>query len=540
VFIVEEHLKHFFENSKDDNITHYKQDNLYYDSSYDENNNIVFRITDENHNFKGYCNSFEMKCYHPNGSDIKEPYFKTYYPMKPYIDDKSIDNDVIAFIASKNKGDREEATEMIVDKLKRRFKFYTTRSDNNPEIWIYKEGIYVPEGRTHIQEYCRIVLGKLYTTNICNQVVSKIEADTYIEQDKFFNNSYVDLIAVENGILNIKTKELINYDSSYIFFNKLNIIYNKDIVNDVFENFFNEILHYADIKVMQELFGYCLLKDYPIHKSFMFNGCGRNGKGTTNNILEKFININNIAELTLKDMEEDNFTLCRLHNKMVNISGDIDNSYIEQSGTFKKLCGGDTITAKRKFKTDINFKNYAKMIFACNELPKFKDESDGQWSRWILIDFPYKFKSKQEYDKYDQITIIKEGIKLMDVNKVKNLTTPDNMSALLNWSLDGLNRLLKQGYFTEGNSKNLRESWKEKNNTVIKFVRHKCIREYGQSISVSEFCYQYGKYCQENKIKTESSKVISNTLEKEFGIFKKRNESYINFDGINIKNPNHL
>ena len=42
---------------------------------------------------------------------------------------------------------------------------------------------------------------------------------------------------------------------------------------------FNDILQDADdVKVMLELFGYLLLKEYRIEKAFMFVGFGRNGK----------------------------------------------------------------------------------------------------------------------------------------------------------------------------------------------------------------------------------------------------------------------
>jgi len=428
----------------------------------------------------------------------------------------------------------DEITEKIKDYFLQHNQVYTTREDENPEMWIYKEGIYIPEAKTYIKEFCENILRDKLTSQLCNKIIFKIEVKTYIEQKDFFKNEDINLIAVSNGILNIITKELNEFDPKYRFFNKLDIIYGPDKKGEVFNNFFKEIVVEKDISLIQELFGYCLYREYPIHKCFMFNGVGRNGKGTTLNLINTFLGINNVIDLTLKDMEHDTFTFCRLQNKMVNLSGDIDSSYVENTGTFKKLTGGDIITAKRKFKTDISFKNYAKMIFACNELPKFKDDSEGLKSRWILIDFPYRFIEPSKYDKLDPLDIIKNNIKKMDVNKCKNLTSPTNMTILLNWALEGLERLLKNMSFSEGNFENVFLIWEMKNNSCIKFVKQKCILDYGQSISVSEFKHKYGKYCQENKIKTESSKVIESTLEKKFGVFKNRTNTSIIFEGINV------
>jgi len=443
-------------------------------------------------------------------------------------------NQIESLINQKN-CDWDLVTQLIKEYFLENEHIYTTRDDENAEMWIYKEGIYIPEAKTYIREFCKDLLKQKLTAQQCNKVIFKIEVDTYIDQDEFFINKDIELVPVLNGVLNIKTKELLEFNPKYIFFNKLNMDYDPNIINDVFQEFFEEIVSIKDVPVIQELFGYCLFRNYKIHKSFMFNGYGCNGKGTTLNLLENFINVKNITDLTLKDMEQDNFTLIRLHNKMVNISGDIDDSFIECSGTFKKLTGNDTITAKRKFKTDVSFKNYAKMIFACNDLPKFKDNSDGQWRRWVLIDFPFKFVEPAKYDALEPIQAIKDNIKRMNVDKVENLTTTENMTALLNWALVGLDRILENGSLSEGNSQNVRDIWKMKNNTVIRFVNEKCVLEYGQSVALNDFKTEYGKFCQKNHIKTEKSKIITETLEQEFGIFPNRKNTGMMYDGINLK-----
>ena len=65
------------------------------------------------------------------------------------------------------------------------------------------------------------------------------------------------------------------------------------------------------------------------------------------------------------------------------------------------------------------FENYAKVIFACNELPKVYDLSDGFWSRWMLFEFPYKFVKESEYNQLQ----IKGNCSLMDEGIIDKIST---------------------------------------------------------------------------------------------------------------------
>jgi len=83
-----------------------------------------------------------------------------------------VSNDVLQLIIENKK---PKATELIVNFIKKNNDVKTTRNDDRNEVWIYKDGIYVPEGKSYIQEITRKILGTGYTTNLVNQVISKIE-----------------------------------------------------------------------------------------------------------------------------------------------------------------------------------------------------------------------------------------------------------------------------------------------------------------------------------------------------------------------------
>jgi putative DNA primase/helicase len=102
---------------------------------------------------------------------------------------------------------------------------------------------------------------------------------------------------------------------------------------------------------------------------------------------------------------------------------------------FKSLTGRDTISSKRKFLRDLHFQNNAKFVFACNELPMVYDASKGFWDRWILLDFPYTFVTKEELGE-------NKNFKLKDDEIINNILTPEEISGFLNQEILGLNRLI--------------------------------------------------------------------------------------------------
>ncbi|MFW9881380.1 MAG: DUF5906 domain-containing protein, partial [Candidatus Thorarchaeota archaeon] len=150
----------------------------------------------------------------------------------------------------------------------------------------------------------------------------------------------------------------------------------------------------------EEIFGFLLLREYRYEKAFMFIGTsnGRNGKSKLMELIRHFIGKNNYCSLSLQNLDEKDFSLSELFNKLANIGGDLPDARIEETGTFKKLTGRDSINAKRKFLPDVSFINFAKLIFSTNKVPTVYDSSEAFFNRWILLDFPFRFLDKDEYE----------------------------------------------------------------------------------------------------------------------------------------------
>lgn len=439
---------------------------------------------------------------------------------KPNINEATdLRNKILTLLLLKKK---REASETLVDEIKGNYKIYTIRDDEFTEMWVYSNGIYIPQAKTVIKEFCRNVLGEAYTTNICNEVIDKISADTFIDEKDFFDVTNIDEIAVQNGILNIHTRKLNEFTKEKIFFSKLPITYDHLKKCPNIETHFDTVLKNpkTDKPILKELFGFLILKEYKIEKAFMFCGTGRNGKGKTLELMKRFLGVENCANIPLQQFETDNFSIGELFKKMANLGGDIDNKALYNTGHFKQLTGRDLISAARKFKTRVHFVNYAKLIFCANELPITYDQTPAFFNRWILLDFPFTFVSQKELDNLED----KTDHKLADPSIVDSLATPNELSGLLNCALDALKNLIKQGDFSYSETaEGVKTMWLRKSSSLNGFILD-CLKEdWNGTITKKEFRKAYAIYCRANKLRSASDKVIKNVLA-EHGV----SDEYIN------------
>lgn len=458
---------------------------------------------------------------------------------------KNIKMEFLEIIGSKEPGKWGQASELLVEFIMKKMWIYTTKDDVRSEVWIYKDGIYVPQGKSEIKEMLRDILGEYYSAFIYNMVIAKIEPDTFIDIDKFFKTRYENEIPVLNGILNIKTLELKEYNPEKIFFNKMPVIYDASKKCPKIDKFLKDVHSKEDdVKIFYELVGYGLLDEYKFEKAFMLHGDGRNGKGKSIELIKRLFGLDNCCSIQLSAMNSDNFSLSELFGKRFNLAGDIGSQDLKETNFFKSITGRDLISAKRKFLRDLHFQNYAKQVFACNELPMVYDLSKGFWDRWILLDYPYTFVSKEEYENSKD----KTNLKIKDEEIIEKISTPDEMSGLLNEAINALKRLEKNKTFsTTKGSDEVKLTWIRKSNSFIAFCFDKIEDDYNGRISKKDLRKKYADYCKTHKIPPKSDNVIRKVLQENYGATEIRGQlesesSYVRNDyweGISYRQDSH-
>lgn len=397
--------------------------------------------------------------------------------------------------------DKKKGIHSLAENLCKENNFATF--EDTDEIYRYKDGVYTGNAHKFIASKTQAILGELCSINTVNEVIGHVKRVTYRKREGG-DFEPLDKLCLKNGILDLNTLEIIPHTQDKIFLNKLPVKYDKEAKFETskIKKFFSEVLHQDDIRIIQEISGFCLYKRYFINKGIMFVGVGRNGKSTTNNLLKAFLGKKNCSFVSLQQLMENRFASANLYGKLANIYSDLSPSSLKDTGKFKALRGEDTINAEKKFIHSFEFVNYAKMIYSCNQIPKTYDESDAFFSSWIIINFPNQFLGK-DADKY----------------LLEKITTEEELSALLNWALDGLKRLKENGEFSNSKSINeMREEYIRLSDSVGAFNMD-CIEiSPDSSIDKKELYAHYCDYCRYKKYPIVAENTFHKDLQKKIRI----------------------
>lgn len=429
-------------------------------------------------------------------------------------ENRTIKHKYLELISGKER-DWSSATELLRDYILSKLKIYTTKEDKNNEVWIYKEGIYLPEGKSEIKLFLREILEEQYSQYIFNKTLEKIEPDTFIQPKDFFTINYVNQIPVQNGILNVETMELEPYDPTKVFFSKLNAKFDLEATCPKINQFLKDVLSQEeDIKVFYEMVGFGLLKEYRYEKAFMLVGDGRNGKGKSIELIKRLVGIENCCSVPLSCLIPESFFISELFGKLFNLAGDIGNQDLKDTSMFKSLTGRDLVNAHRKFHNDISFQNYSKFIFACNEPPMVYDLSRGFWDRWILLEYPYTFVNQEEYNSAED----KTNLKIKDPTIIDKIISDEEMSGFLNECLAGLHRLKNNKKFSSAKgSEEVKLTWIRKSNSFIAFCFDMVESDGEGRITKKSLRKKYSDFCKEHKVPPKSDYVIKRVLQDTFG-----------------------
>ncbi|WP_050607248.1 phage/plasmid primase, P4 family [Clostridium niameyense] len=361
----------------------------------------------------------------------------------------------------------------------------------NDELHIYKDNYYCSDTK----EIEKNMLKYIKNSTNANRTEVLRYLDLLCQNNKLANPKY---ITVANGIYDLESKKLLEFNSSYIIKNKIPWSYNPDAKSKVMDKTLNKICcKDKQLRLLiEEMIGYCLFRRNEIGKAFILTGQGANGKSTLLEVLNELLGEENISSVSLEELNH-RFKTFQLEGKLANIGDDISNKYVEDNSTFKKLVTGEKVNVERKGRDPYDFKNYSKLIFSANELPRINDLSGGLKRRLIFIPFNAHF-SKKDKD-YDPFILDK-------------LLDQESMEYLLKLALEGLNRVLINHSFTY--AKVCDDVWDEYeaiNNPVVAFLEDNEI----ENEPVKEVYLRYSSWCADNGLKALSKPVFGREVKKQ-------------------------
>lgn len=381
------------------------------------------------------------------------------------------------------------------------------------QLYMYDNGVYV---------LCKNKLGAVIRNLVQGIKKNQLaEVTSYVSDmspvvPKLAKPNY---IAFNNGIYNIETGELEDFDPSIIITNKIPHNYNYHAYNETMDKVLDKV-SCNDIQIrdlLEEMAGFCLYRRNELRKAFILIGDKANGKSTFLDCIVNMVGEDNTSALDLSELK-DRFRASEMVGKLLNAGDDISENFINDTAMFKKVVSGERVTTEKKGVDAFKFSNYCKFIFSANTIPRMKDKTGAVLDRLIIIPFNATFSKKDpDYDPHIK----------------SKLSTEESMEYLLQLALDGLKRVLKNnGFSVSEKVQEEIEKYHEKNNPLIGFFKELDVEIDVINQPVKDVYMRYKIYCNDNNLTPLAQNMFSEQLKKESGI-----ESYctrVNGKGVRL------
>jgi putative DNA primase/helicase len=320
-------------------------------------------------------------------------------------------------------------------------------------------------------------------------------------------------IACQNGVLDLDKRELGGHHPR--LFNLYSLPFDYDPTADcpTWKNFLDEVLPEDEEAqaFLQEWFGYVISGRTDLQKMASLVGPKRCGKGTIARVLIKLLGQEVTASPTLGQMSS-NFGEEDLLGKSLAIMSDArwDEPRVSSAvAALLAIVGEDSRTVARKNRTSWNGKLDARFMVMSNDSPKFADASGALAGRMIHIQFHTSFYGREDTTLSDRLFL--------------------ELSGILNWALEGLDRLNKRGRFVPPTSGlGVDDEVRETSNPVYVFAQDYLEPgEQEDEVDLADLYSHYQRVCEREgrhapALNTFSRMLSSALADQKISIYRKR------------------
>lgn len=212
------------------------------------------------------------------------------------------------------------------------------------------------------------------------------------------------------------------------------------------------------IRLLQEYFGYVLSGRTDMHKMLVIIGPIRGGKGTIARTLTMLLGKGNVAGPTLASMGN-NFGMSPLLGKPLAIISDARLGTAPSHIVVERvlsITGEDMLTVDRKYREPWTGRLPTRFVMVSNELPRFADSSGAIATRMLILQLTKSFLNRED-------------------RTIESRLVPE-LPGILNWALEGLERLTANGRFTvPASSEAAAAMMMDLASPVSAFVRERCV-----------------------------------------------------------------
>jgi putative DNA primase/helicase len=380
----------------------------------------------------------------------------------------------------------------------------------------YEEGIWPTTSETSVKaEIAGIIEGAKPegvkpTASILASVTELTRIKVYVADEKW--DADPDILVCKNGALRISTRELGDHRPGYRATSAVPYEYDPKAEPAIWRYFLENTVP-ATAPFLQEFAGYALTTEMGHELAVWLFGPPGSGKSTCIAGLAAMLG-HRAGILGLADLERSRFTLADLPGKTLVVASEQPSSYLASTNTLNAIISGEPIQVERKYHDPFTVIPKAKVCWAMNELPRVADANSGLFRRVKVVTFPELPEDQRDPQ-------IKRHIELEG-------------AGILNWALEGLQRLKERGYFeVPAGVADATKQFREHNDVPALFVEDRCIKEPNAEVQAAKLYREYRYWCEENGHRPQSSTRLADDWRR-LGFERKRTMSGTIYQGLRV------
>ena len=346
--------------------------------------------------------------------------------------------------------------------------------------------------------------GKLTDKNFRDRILKDSMSIKPVKSNSF--NRFKFLFNCQNGTYDFNKNTFKNHDRTDLLTDISNVTYDASARCDLFNKYLDEVMENKEDKIdyLMKIASYCLTGDTSRECFFVLYGDKtRNGKGTfvstIANLAGSYSNTLRAAAITRKQINSgaSNATpeIAKLiSSRMVNIN-ELEDGMMLDISLIKTLTGGDTMTARKLYKDEVEFVPQFKLLINTNTLPRMTDDSIFKSDRIHILCFDRHFER------------IERDLHLKDKLKLET-------SGIFNLLVYYYGQLNKSGFIIPKDSQEVVDKYHLNSNNVMQFVADNMNKDTRSYEKTSVVYRSYQNWCEENGYHPLGKKTFKERMER--------------------------
>lgn len=263
---------------------------------------------------------------------------------------------------------------------------------NSRQVYVWTDKFYEEYEDAYLEHFADIHYSPQSDRNMRGEFKSKVQVNN-LTPPKWWVETTARKINFNNGVLDIDTMALTPHSKDLGFRYVLSFDYDPSATCPTFDTFMRQVTcEDRELEqILLEFMGYSLSNDRCwLERALLLLGEGSNGKSTFINVLKGVAGEGNYTPLSIGDLRNEG-NRQMLDGKLFNIAEETPDRALTDSSVFKNLVTGGETQVRQIYKKPYSIRNKAKLIFACNDLPRSADTSKGFYRRFLIVPFNAEF-----------------------------------------------------------------------------------------------------------------------------------------------------